>query len=313
MKKLTEKQAIERFNSIYGDRYDYSVMGYTNWVNNITVGCRIHGLFSVSPHHHYRGSECRKCLGYVYDRDSFIFKSGMRHKNKYDYSLSDYNGSKSKIIIICPTHGSFNQLPNDHLGGKGCRKCATDIASENYTIKIEEAKNRMMERYKGKYSYDLYIKQVPTHEKISIVCWKHGVFHMTIANHMTNGHGCRKCALDVHIGSYNETLMNRYPEKYKNKECFFYIFQIEVDRKLFKLGISNSPKRRLSHCHGKDRKIILSIKSNVYDCVFLEKKVFDMYASKRMTYGVLGGRTEHFLLDRYDIELISMFADIFLC
>ena len=43
--------------------------------------------------------------------------------DKYDYSLVDYTDSKTKVKIICPKHGVFEQIPSGHLNGRGCSKC----------------------------------------------------------------------------------------------------------------------------------------------------------------------------------------------
>ena len=54
----------------------------------------------------------------------FIEKSKKVHGDKYDYSKSIYINSKTKLIIICPIHGEFIQIPSDHYLSKcGCPKC----------------------------------------------------------------------------------------------------------------------------------------------------------------------------------------------
>lgn len=59
------------------------------------------------------------------------FMKTVREKRKdsglfYDYSKVEYTGTDNKIIIICPIHGEFTQLPRDHRKGHGCRHCAKD-------------------------------------------------------------------------------------------------------------------------------------------------------------------------------------------
>ncbi len=55
----------------------------------------------------------------------FEGKAHKIHNNKYDYSKVIYEAARSPIIIICPEHGEFSQLPNDHLSGKtGCKDCS---------------------------------------------------------------------------------------------------------------------------------------------------------------------------------------------
>lgn len=53
----------------------------------------------------------------------FVTKAKFVHGDKYDYSKSVYIGSKSKLKIICPIHGEFEQLPFAHIQGQGCPQC----------------------------------------------------------------------------------------------------------------------------------------------------------------------------------------------
>src|ERR1035437_7669234 len=59
--------------------------------------------------------------------NGFISKSKLKHGDKYNYSLVNYINNKTKVKIICPTHGDFEQRADKHLQGHGCRKCAIDL------------------------------------------------------------------------------------------------------------------------------------------------------------------------------------------
>lgn len=56
-------------------------------------------------------------------QDEFIARARNTHNNKYDYSLVEYINSSTKVKVICPKHGVFEQIPNNHLRGAGCLKC----------------------------------------------------------------------------------------------------------------------------------------------------------------------------------------------
>lgn len=58
-----------------------------------------------------------------YSSDEIIEQFNLVHSNKYDYSLVKYINDSCKIDIICPIHGIFEQKVNNHLNGKGCKKC----------------------------------------------------------------------------------------------------------------------------------------------------------------------------------------------
>ena len=55
----------------------------------------------------------------------FIEKGTQLHNGKYDYSNVDYINSRTKVNIICPKHGLFEQVPRSHLQGKSiCYRCS---------------------------------------------------------------------------------------------------------------------------------------------------------------------------------------------
>ena len=58
--------------------------------------------------------------------EEFINRARKVHGNKYGYSKVEYKNAHTKVCIICPIHGEFWQIPNDHLNGCGCPKCKID-------------------------------------------------------------------------------------------------------------------------------------------------------------------------------------------
>ena len=55
--------------------------------------------------------------------NEFISRSKKIHSDKYDYSLVEYKNNVTKVKIICPIHGIFEQTPKSHIKGRGCPKC----------------------------------------------------------------------------------------------------------------------------------------------------------------------------------------------
>ena len=51
--------------------------------------------------------------------EEFLASAKQVHKDKYDYSLADYVNAGTKVKIICPKHGTFEQTPSEHLSGDG--------------------------------------------------------------------------------------------------------------------------------------------------------------------------------------------------
>ena len=122
--RLSKEDFISKAKSIHGDKYDYSKVEYVNAQTKVCIICPEHGEFLQVPNAHLRGNRCPKCGGkLVNNTEDFISRSNETHNNKYDYSKVKYINSQTKVCIICPEHGEFWQLPNNHLRGKGCPLC----------------------------------------------------------------------------------------------------------------------------------------------------------------------------------------------
>jgi hypothetical protein len=119
--------------------------------------------------------------------EKFIEKSILIHGNKYDYSKVDYKNSITKVIIICKTHGDFEQTPNNHLTGASCGKCA-GTAKSNTKDFIE--KSILIHGDKYDYSKVDYKNSIT---KVIIICKTHDEFEQTPKLHL-KGAGCGKCA-----------------------------------------------------------------------------------------------------------------------
>lgn len=124
--------------------------------------------------------------------DNFISRSNNIHNNKYDYSSVRYISSKVNVEIICPIHGSFEQIPNSHLNGKGCNKCSNfqNAVTKKYNIKdfIDKA-NKV---HNSKYDYSL-VNYTLSKNKVIIICPVHGEFEQVAASHL-RGRECYICA-----------------------------------------------------------------------------------------------------------------------
>jgi len=118
--------------------------------------------------------------------EKFIEESNIIHNNKYDYSLIEYKNDMTKIKIICPEHGVFEQLPNSHLRKTGCPICGGTKKS-NIEDFIEKSNNIHLNKYN--YSQSVYING---NSKVKIICPKHGDFYQTPHTHLS-GCGCPKC------------------------------------------------------------------------------------------------------------------------
>lgn len=184
-----KKEFLKKSINIHSNKYDYSLVNYKNNDTKIKIICPIHGMFEQYPHHHVQGAGCKKCSNNQkkLNTNIFIDRSKEVHNNKYDYSLVDYKDANSKVKIICPIHGEFEQRPCDHMmGHRGCPKCGGTIKSNTKDF-IEKSKKI----HRDKYDYSLVEYDLCT-DKIIIICPKHGNFSQRATSHLS-GQGCPVC------------------------------------------------------------------------------------------------------------------------
>lgn len=124
----------------------------------------------------------------------FISKAKAIHGNKFDYLLTKYINNKTKVKIICPTHGIFEQLPCNHLAKKGCPSCGQLIINSKLRKTYIDFVDRSKSKHDNKFNYSL-INEHSYHDmstKVPIICETHGTFYITPHNHL-QGQGCPKC------------------------------------------------------------------------------------------------------------------------
>jgi len=127
-----QKFLLKDQKKIHGDRYDYSLVDYVGIHQNIKIICSKHGIFQQLPNNHLKGLGCAKCSNIKRKtKEEFIVNSNDVHENKYDYSLAEYKNNRTKVKIICPIHGVFEQCPDAHINqNQGCPKCKRSKGEE---------------------------------------------------------------------------------------------------------------------------------------------------------------------------------------
>ena len=138
----------------------------------------------------------------------FIAYATELHDGRYDYSLveTDYVNGDTKVTIICPDHGSFEQTPREHRRvretpwgpqrGQGCRDCkgfnaSVELRRERFIAKAEQV-------HGSRYDYSDVV-YVDAKTDVSIKCIEHGAFDVRPDNHTFKfPAGCPDCALRAH-------------------------------------------------------------------------------------------------------------------
>jgi Zn finger protein HypA/HybF involved in hydrogenase expression len=160
--------------------------------------------------------------------DEFITKAILVHNNKYDYSRTTYELSRKKVSIICPSHGTFEQKPNDHLSGYGCPRCGKTGRYNQETF-IEAA----AKKHNNRFSYLKTIYRT-SKEKICITCLTHGDFLQKAADHLY-GYGCSKCAVEDchnHQRSNTEDFINKATKLSNNRFTYEKVNYIDSQTKV---------------------------------------------------------------------------------
>jgi len=167
--RFTTEEFIEKSISIHGDKYDYSLVKYTNRNEKVNIICREHGEFKQLPSSHKRGNGCRECAGNLKCTIlDFIHKSREVHRDRYDYSKSVYSSALNKLIIICEEHGEFKQTPNKHITlSQGCPRCTKSkginkicniLEDNNILFEIERKIPGCVSPKNRPYFFDIYIE-----------------------------------------------------------------------------------------------------------------------------------------------------------
>ena len=196
-----KRRFLEKSQKRYGDQFTYEKVVYTTSANKVVITCADHGDFECTPNNFLHQSfGCRACAkehhgkphGIVTKAD-FIAKATEFHGLRYDYDKVSFDTLQSYIVIICPKHGEFTQQAKFHLKGSGCKRCNLGDGTRRYDTQafIKAAKTVHGE---GKYDYYM-VEYLSGHEKVAIVCPKHGLFEQEASGHLS-GAGCPLCADD---------------------------------------------------------------------------------------------------------------------
>jgi hypothetical protein len=204
----------------------------------------------------------------------FITKAKIKHKDRYDYSLTRYIGNAEKVDIICKIHGVFKQIANDHLSGKGCSRC-----NKTHKHTTKEAIDMFINTHGDTYNY-VNVNYVNNRTKVSITCKKHGEFTQTPKQHK-RGEGCPKCGIIKSTsniynskGFYSDKRANRHKDKWGNIPAILYFVKIiSYDETFYKVGITTkSIKERFGNVKA-NIEVILEHKTNLYEACLLENKL----------------------------------------
>jgi Zn finger protein HypA/HybF involved in hydrogenase expression len=196
-KRSNLEEFIERAIQLHRDKYTYSKAVYRGSGTKLTITCLVHGGFKQNPNDHLAGHGCAKCRNAATgaarrsNLEEFVEKAKEVHRGKYTYANAVYVNNWTKLLITCPEHGDFKQIPNSHLTGTDCPQCGIAALSKALRSTTAEFVARATLKHHGRYTYAKAVYQLSA-IKLTITCPEHGGFKQTPSDHLS-GVGCPRC------------------------------------------------------------------------------------------------------------------------
>lgn len=207
-KKLCEKTDcfINKCKKYSNEKYDYSKVKYINektpvcviypdktekWVIPSEFYYEIKLEHKISVTNYINDNVKKRQKLFINTIDDFIEKANTVHKNKYDYSQTEFTKLRKKLKIICPKHGEFFQSGYSHIRGIGCPYCGhektTNVSKKTLADFISDSRKLHGDRYD--YSKVDYVNN---NTDVCIICPEHGEFWQLPRTHL-KGSGCPIC------------------------------------------------------------------------------------------------------------------------
>lgn len=123
----------------------------------------------------------------------FLEIAKITHDNYYSYDKFNYINNSTKSIITCPIHGDFEQSPEKHKAGQGCKQCGIKKAARLRTMSQEDFIERCKSFYKNDefdFSKTVFVN---TSSKVIVTCKYHGDILMNPQN-LLKGMSCKRCS-----------------------------------------------------------------------------------------------------------------------
>lgn len=125
-----------------------------------------------------------------FELNDVILKFREIHGDRYDYF--NYKNMRTKMTVRCNECGIiFEQLPSNHIVGRGCINCRNIKYKEFFKCSQEEIIKRFIDVHGNRFDYSKVV-YIGMHNKVIIICPIHGEFEQTPSNHLA-GRGCQIC------------------------------------------------------------------------------------------------------------------------
>lgn len=167
-RKKTYEEFLTEAIAVHGNKFQYDETTYVDTHTKMKIICPKHGEFWQTPKGHLL-FDCERCSyemrGQMFrsNTNEFIEKARKVHGDKYDYSKTEYKTAKGKVVITCPIHGDFLQVPNYHLNGRGCPVCNNSRLEMKVMLFLNDKNIKYIYQYHndnlGKQTLDFYLPE----------------------------------------------------------------------------------------------------------------------------------------------------------
>lgn len=152
-RRLNPAEFLRRAEERHPGRFDYGKTQYVNMTTKVTVTCRDHGDFQISPIKLvHSGQGCPDCgaLSRGYQKDmaacrvasaaskrertteTYVSRARGIHGSAYEYDVSSLSGMAGFVRIKCQRHGWVEVHAGHHIyNGHGCPRCGQKSAPED--------------------------------------------------------------------------------------------------------------------------------------------------------------------------------------
>lgn len=199
-KDFYEAQFKERVFQMYGDDLDTSLVDYQGREVPVTLICRHHGIFEITPRTLLSGTKttpphgCWKCSGLQDPADRFVLTAkdfNQRVQSLYrlkglSFPLKRKIKPTDKITAVCRKHGEITHDAMWWYHGKGCEYCNGKWYAPHW-------KDYARQVHGDKYEYvgDAPVNQT---DYIHYICPTHGLQEQEYRVHVGMHCGCPECA-----------------------------------------------------------------------------------------------------------------------
>ena len=150
---------IKKAKEIHGDKYNYKTSKYISMFEKLDIYCnKCKKIFPQTPNDHiHKRNGCPICKinnlsdKFALEKDDFLKRAKKIHGDKYEYDLSNFVNSNTKIEVFCKIHNlKFEITPGKLLNGHGCYECGKD----NIRLNLKDVISQSKKIFKNKYNYD---------------------------------------------------------------------------------------------------------------------------------------------------------------